>query len=387
MAKKYTKSEIEGMIKNLKEKEKKARSKWGKAVLQDAQWLLENVIDGYDEPYELSEKLVLNGASDWGQFSWGGNALIYNGDIAEHYSTPSELKNFWGLTKDGGVKRDTNTAGEHLMDIQARALRQAWWAIRDEMNGTTEFSMKLTEFKEEKSKGLKYHKTNMQGKGSMKGKKSNFSIDYICEETCDLADFPAWSGAKDRLDEIIELGIEDEAEDYIREMFYGETPTDTQINDLLWFDMDDWIEEHREEEDDDDDTEFSMKSNFEIVDGMVLEIYDKNGNLANTITDERSLRKILTEILWAKAIKRGKSVKIGRPYYDKNGQERCDIKQTFYDGGVYLLKGVPTTWGYIDTMKMGFSIIDDTKDVLKSTGKLAGNIVKNTTDKGGILMF
>ena len=34
-----------------------------------------------------------------------------------------------------------------------------------------------------------------------------------------------------------------------------------------------------------------------------------------------------------------------------------------------------------------FSIVDDTKDVLKATGKLAGNIVKNTTDKCGILMF
>ena len=48
MAKKYTKSEIEGMIKNLKEKEKKARSKWGKAVLDDAQWLLENVLEWND---------------------------------------------------------------------------------------------------------------------------------------------------------------------------------------------------------------------------------------------------------------------------------------------------------------------------------------------------
>lgn len=142
--KKYTKSEIEGMIKSLEAKEKKARSKWGKAVLQDAQWLLENVIEGCDEPYELSEKLLLNGAENWNEFSSGGSGLIYDAEIAEHYSTPSELKNF--LTKDGGVKRYTNSAGEHLLDIQARALRQAWWAIRDEMKGTTEFSMSLCEF-------------------------------------------------------------------------------------------------------------------------------------------------------------------------------------------------------------------------------------------------
>jgi len=133
--KKYTKSEIEGMIKSLEVKEKKARSKWSKAVLQDAQGLLKNVIEGYmedGEEVEINEKLLLNGAENWNEFSWGGSALIYNGDIAEHYSTPSELK-FWGFTKNCGVKRDTNTAGEHLLDIQARALRQAWRAIRDEL--------------------------------------------------------------------------------------------------------------------------------------------------------------------------------------------------------------------------------------------------------------
>lgn len=247
---KLTKEQVENLQKRIAEKGEKARSKWAKAVHEDACWLLENVMVNMEdgEEVEINEKEVLNGASDWKQFSWDGSGLIYNDEIAEHYSTPSELK-FWGFTKNGGVKRDTNTAGEHLLDIQARALRQAWWLIRDELNGKTEFSMALGGYREKTSKGLKYRKTKMQGKGSMKGKKSNFSIDYICEETCDLADFPAWSGAKDRLNEIIELGIEDEAEDYIKEMFFEETPTDTQINDLLWFDMDDWIEEHREHKD------------------------------------------------------------------------------------------------------------------------------------------
>ena len=137
METKYTKSEIEGMIKNLEEKEKKARSKWKTAVLQDAKGLLENVLEWMEEgeEAEINEKLLLNGARNWKEYSWNGSALIYNGEIAEHYSTPSELK-FWGFTKNGGVKRDTNTAGEHLLDIQARALYQAWRAIRDEMNGT-----------------------------------------------------------------------------------------------------------------------------------------------------------------------------------------------------------------------------------------------------------
>lgn len=138
MKTKYTKSEIEGMIKNLEEKEKKARSKWSKAVLQDAQELLKNVLEWIEdeEEVEINEKLLLNGARNWKDYSWGGSALIYNGEIAEHYSTPSELKKFWGLNEYGCVKRNTNTRGEHLLDIQERALRQAWLAIRNEMNET-----------------------------------------------------------------------------------------------------------------------------------------------------------------------------------------------------------------------------------------------------------
>ena len=424
MAKKYTKSEIEGMIKNLKEKEKKARSKWGKAVLQDAQWLLEDVIEGYDEPYELSEKLVLNGAENWNQFSWDGNALVYNGEIAEHYSTPSEAKNFWGLTKDGGVKRDTNTAGEHLLDIQARALRQAWWAIRDEMNGTTEFSMSLCNFSYQdveghyagtenfKKDGLKYRKTKGQVKDSYKGKKSNFSIDYICEETCDLADFPAWSGAKDSLNEIIELGIEDEAEDYIKEMFYGETPTDTQINDLLWFDMDDWIEEHREHKDnfkifniewDESDIEDAKENDIELPTELELEdieiedrddvesslsdaIYDEVGYSPNSFEYESESGNF--------SIKKG-TKKQYEEYLNEIGEvlseEEFIIGGKMRNGkyGTMLKKYDPIAFnvGYNEWKQNQFSIIDDTKDVLKATGKLAGNIVKNTTDKGGLLMF
>lgn len=258
MAKKYTKSEIEGMIKNLKEKEKKARSKWGKAVLQDAQWLLENVIEGYDEPYELSEKLVLNGAENWNQFSWGGSALVYNGEIAEHYSTPSEAKNFWGLNKDGGVKRDTNTAGEHLLDIQARALRQAWWAIRDEMNGTTEFSMSLCEFEEKKDD-------------------SNFDMDNSLDEYFDL---------------LVNYGIA--TEDELR---------------------------------------------------LVIDI---NGYTGKTLND----------VLYA------------RTGY-RSWEQYCEANDIEIE----------------DEDDDNMSIVDDTKDVIKATGKLAGNIVKNTTDKGGLLMF
>ena len=75
---------------------------------------------------------------------------------------------------------------------------------------------------------------------------------YISEEF-NLETFNAWGGAVSRLDEIIELGIVDEAQEYIEDMLDNGNPvTLTDINDMLWFGMDDFIEyfvEMQEEED------------------------------------------------------------------------------------------------------------------------------------------
>lgn len=63
-----------------------------------------------------------------------------------------------------------------------------------------------------------------------------------------------WSGAQSRLDEIEELGLEDEFMEYLEEMFSDDTDyTLTDINDFIWFECDEWIEEHKEENEDDDD--------------------------------------------------------------------------------------------------------------------------------------
>ena len=61
---------------------------------------------------------MLNGAASWAQYSDGGCALIYNGDIARRLCTASELKR----TRDG--QRNPN-ANETWIDVQARALSQA----------------------------------------------------------------------------------------------------------------------------------------------------------------------------------------------------------------------------------------------------------------------
>lgn len=53
----------------------------------------------------------MNGASTWSEYSWGGSALIYNGDIAKRLCNPSELKR----THNG--ERRPNSQ-EHLHKLQ-----------------------------------------------------------------------------------------------------------------------------------------------------------------------------------------------------------------------------------------------------------------------------
>lgn len=62
---------------------------------------------------------------------------------------------------------------------------------------------------------------------------------YTVEES--LADFNAWSGGKDTLAVLIEKGVCDEVEEFIEQCFSH--PTDTDINDFLWFERDQ-IAEH-----------------------------------------------------------------------------------------------------------------------------------------------
>lgn len=115
------------------------RSKWNKAVTEDAINLLDTVNDtceqvthrfaetdegGHVHTLPLFEsrkglmEIMRNGADSWNEYSWSGCGLIYDGDIAEHYCTPSELKK----TRHG--ERRPNSREEWL-DVQARALRQA----------------------------------------------------------------------------------------------------------------------------------------------------------------------------------------------------------------------------------------------------------------------
>ena len=110
----------------------KVRSAWNNGVKTYAIELLDDAAsnrecDEFASLQELKEA-VLNGASDWMQYSEGGCSLIYNSDIAERLCNPSELKR----TKNGTNNPNNR---ENWVQVQARALFQAWELIKRTYNG------------------------------------------------------------------------------------------------------------------------------------------------------------------------------------------------------------------------------------------------------------
>lgn len=103
---------------------KKQRSAWDKGVNSYCFELLENLenssiyTDCEKVNFATFEKVVLNGAPSWGEYSWGGCSFIYNSDIAEALCSPSELK------RSCNGRRNPNSR-EQWLDVQARALYQA----------------------------------------------------------------------------------------------------------------------------------------------------------------------------------------------------------------------------------------------------------------------
>ena len=109
------------------------RSAWKRGVNAYALELLEEleeaIAGGYFDAEDLDapkmlDRQLLNGASDWTQYSWGGCSLIYNGDIAERLCSPSELKK----TRGGEWRPNSR---EEWLDVQARALYQAARRVKE----------------------------------------------------------------------------------------------------------------------------------------------------------------------------------------------------------------------------------------------------------------
>lgn len=112
----------------LEELRTRSRSAWERGVAEAAEDLFDWSIDesGKTEAELMAiyadrnklRKLLLNGASSWLVYSWGGSALCYDEDIARRYCTPSELRR----TANGSKRPNSR---EEWLDVQARALHQA----------------------------------------------------------------------------------------------------------------------------------------------------------------------------------------------------------------------------------------------------------------------
>lgn len=103
------------------------RSAWERGVKAYAEELVEELREavegGYIDESDLSnrrlfERAMLNGAADWKQYSEGGCALCYDGQIAKRLCAP------WELRKTDNGRRDPNPR-ESWIDVQSRALYQA----------------------------------------------------------------------------------------------------------------------------------------------------------------------------------------------------------------------------------------------------------------------
>lgn len=102
----------------------KVRGAWNNGVKWYALYLIAQMEDYTKVVPERAEieSVLLNGARDWEQYSYGGCALIYDGGISETLCSPSELKK---VTRKDGTLRDKANSRETWLDVQARALYQA----------------------------------------------------------------------------------------------------------------------------------------------------------------------------------------------------------------------------------------------------------------------
>lgn len=112
-------------------------SKWQQGVKEYAEELQEFL---EEEKLEATKENMLNGASDWSQYSYGGSSLIYDYDIAERLATPSEIKS--RTRKDGSLNQMAN-ARESWLDVQARALYQASNMVMRQANKPVDYYAKV----------------------------------------------------------------------------------------------------------------------------------------------------------------------------------------------------------------------------------------------------
>ena len=86
-----------------------------------------------------------------------------------------------------------------------------------------------------------------------------------------LENFEAWSGGRDTLEVLIEKGLCDTVENILNDIYADEAPTDTEINDTLWFSRDEiaewcgfssWEALENGEEEEEESEEEEAENNF-----------------------------------------------------------------------------------------------------------------------------
>lgn len=109
-------------------------SAWDRGVKRYAFELLEELPDDYyfvaenaqdlEDTLKELRKILLKGANTWIEYSETGCAYIYDYDIAKALCSPSEF-----ISSNEGDKKPNKY--ETWLDVQGRALCQAWFLIKN----------------------------------------------------------------------------------------------------------------------------------------------------------------------------------------------------------------------------------------------------------------
>lgn len=116
----------------------KNESAWNRGVRKYAFELLEKLPDDYyfvcenasevEQTLKELRKIMLNGYNTWIEYSENGCAYIYDYDIAKSLCSPSEF-----ICSNEGEKKYNRY--ETWIDVQGRALLQAWFLIKNIIRG------------------------------------------------------------------------------------------------------------------------------------------------------------------------------------------------------------------------------------------------------------
>lgn len=157
------------ILKELENESTKARSAWKKGVALYAIDLLDDL-----KNRKITKENLLNGAKNFKDYSYSGLSLIYDEDICKRLCNNTEKK----LTKNGEKMPNKN---ENWLDVQARALYQAYLKVIDLYNANSKILELLNNKmkKECSKKENKYkHITFIRKKVLEEAKANNLIKDY-----------------------------------------------------------------------------------------------------------------------------------------------------------------------------------------------------------------